>query len=135
MAWKRRLNGTREQASNTEALDEKNREPSWLRTNQLGEDKTRIEISGQAGCLCERWTHDSVIVNNVDAYDDVKTEDHMPSDTKGIVEEYSRGERSNQLGRKPVGKQAQSPTNVQEQEKTEHEQLVIRADENRRREL
>ncbi|KZV50533.1 hypothetical protein F511_32161 [Dorcoceras hygrometricum] len=49
-----------------------------------------------------------MIVNNVDADDDVKTEDHMPSNIK-IVEEDSCGERSNQLGRKPAGKQAQSP--------------------------
>ncbi|KZV32238.1 protein BREAST CANCER SUSCEPTIBILITY 1 [Dorcoceras hygrometricum] len=120
MVWTRCLNGTREQASNTVALDENNRaklvkdEPARRRENRIGR-------SGQAEFLSERWTQESVIVNNVDAYDDVKTEDHMPSDTKGIVEEDSYGERSNQLGRKPAGKQGPSQENIQVQERTEQE--------------
>ncbi|KZV39894.1 hypothetical protein F511_04534 [Dorcoceras hygrometricum] len=72
---------------------------SWMLMREMEEEMRRQE---------------SVIVNNVDAYDDVQTEDHMPSDTKGIMEKDSCGERRNQLGRKPAGKQAQSLANVQE---------------------
>ncbi|KZV22262.1 hypothetical protein F511_28656 [Dorcoceras hygrometricum] len=52
---------------------------SWMIMREMEEEMRRQE---------------SVIVNNVDVYDDVKAEDHMSSDTKGIVEEDSC-ERSN----------------------------------------
>ncbi|KZV18078.1 hypothetical protein F511_25709 [Dorcoceras hygrometricum] len=59
----------------------------------------------------EEDMHESVITNNVDAYDDLKVED-------------SCSERSNQLGRKPAKKQAQSPaTNKSRREGESFDQL------------
>ncbi|KZV16312.1 hypothetical protein F511_34988 [Dorcoceras hygrometricum] len=59
----------------------------------------------------EEDMQESVIVNNVDAYDDVKAKD-------------SCSERSNQLGRKPARKQAQIPaTNKSRREEESFDQL------------
>ncbi|KZV55223.1 pentatricopeptide repeat-containing protein-like [Dorcoceras hygrometricum] len=83
-------------------------EPSWLRTNQLELKKTSSEKRKPDR---EIWSS-FMLMREMDAraYDREQCrrllcrEDHMPSDTKGIMEEDSCGEISNQLGRKPDGK-------------------------------
>ncbi|KZV47796.1 pentatricopeptide repeat-containing protein chloroplastic-like [Dorcoceras hygrometricum] len=97
MVWMRCMNGTREQASNTVALDEKNRvklvkdKPAQTEEDQLEEEKTG------SGDLVKLDAYERDGRRNVEArvYD-------------RIMEEDSYGERSNQLGRKRAGKQAQS---------------------------
>ncbi|KZV50161.1 hypothetical protein F511_17523 [Dorcoceras hygrometricum] len=74
MVWMRFLNGPRKQESNTEALDENNRaklvknKPARPKEGQPRKEKTG---SGDLVKL-ERRRKESVIVNNVDAYDDMK---------------------------------------------------------------
>ncbi|KZV18077.1 hypothetical protein F511_25708 [Dorcoceras hygrometricum] len=75
--------------------------PARTKEDQLGEEKTGSGRSGQAGCL---WICRSVIVNNVDAYDDVKVED-------------SCSEKSNQLGRKQLGNKLRAQRRTRSEEK------------------
>ncbi|KZV37807.1 phosphatidylinositol 4-kinase gamma 3-like [Dorcoceras hygrometricum] len=65
---------TNRTSKHTEVPDEKKRYPRWLRANQLGEEKTGREIWSR-WMLMRDMTQESVIVNKVYTYDDVKTED------------------------------------------------------------
>ncbi|KZV37811.1 hypothetical protein F511_30554 [Dorcoceras hygrometricum] len=92
MVWMRCQNGPREQASNTVALDEKNRaklvkdEPARTEEDQLGEEKTGSR-------------------------DLVKLDAYERDGGKRIVEKNSCGERRNQLGNKLRAQQCLSVMN------------------------
>ncbi|KZV49943.1 hypothetical protein F511_35684 [Dorcoceras hygrometricum] len=76
------LNGTRKQASNTVFLDENNRaklvkeKPARTKEYQLGEEKIGsrdlVKLDAYGETLEETRMQEFVIMNNVDAYDDVK---------------------------------------------------------------